>query len=255
MWEYGLGASVGALLELGEDLDWSNDHGLRGTVFPISESERLYIGAKHTIPVSPSQSGIMIRNKGETVIKTVVEEVREIPGRPDVVVIKARDGVLGIGGISTEAPRGVWTEVASAGYPEDAIDARPEVRLVSVRGLKGYITRPLPVGEAHGFPGDSYELSFAIPAGMSGSPLVNPKDIGLMGGVVGVCVGSHEARTTEWELEIDDVGASRRNYRVVEYGVASVLLSDDIDPFTGKPLIEVMGWGAGGAKEYKGPPM
>jgi len=255
MWEQGLGAATGALMGLPPDGDWQHDLGLRGTVFPISEDERLYLGAKHTIPELPQQSGILIWRGFEGIVRTVVEEVRDLPGRPDVVVIRAGEGVPGIGGISLDAPGNVWSEVVTAGYPEDAVDARPEERMLSVRGLRGYITRSVDPGRLIGYAGHSYELSFAVPSGMSGAPLVVQADNAMLGGVIGVCVGSTDARTTEWEVERDGDGVARRNYRVVEFGVASLLHSNDVEPFTGKRLLEVMGWGPGMAQRFKGGPI
>jgi hypothetical protein len=90
---------------------------------------------------------------------------------------------------------------------------------------------------------------------MSGAPLVVQADNAMLGGVIGVCVGSTDARTTEWEVERDGDGVARRNYRVVEFGVASLLHSNDVEPFTGKRLLEVMGWGPGMAQRFKGGPI
>lgn len=246
MWEYGLGASTGALVELPPGDNWDNDLGLRGTVFPISYSERLYIGAKHTVPEAPQRCGILIWHKQERIVRAVVEEIREIRARPDLVVMRATEGVPTLGGISVDGPGLIWTDVVTAGYPEDVLIYQPDQTLVSVRGLKGYITRQVDPGVIVGYKGAAYELSFPIPTGMSGSPLAKETTSGLTGGLIGVCLGSHQTSTTEWEEEEDADGRVTRRYRVVELGVASLLGVQDIEPFTGRQLIDVMGWGAGG---------
>jgi hypothetical protein len=43
-----LAESAGALINLGDE-GWENDSGPLGTVFPISEPERLFLGARHTL--------------------------------------------------------------------------------------------------------------------------------------------------------------------------------------------------------------
>jgi hypothetical protein len=105
---------------------------------------------------------------------------------------------------------------------------------VIARALKGYVTRRLFPGHVLTVTGDAYELSFAVPRGLSGAPLVA---FGPNAGLMGVCIGSHQAETSDWEEEIDTDGVKRRKVRVVEYGVASVLEGGDIIPFVDKPLV------------------
>jgi hypothetical protein len=56
--------TAAALIRLGPH-GWDDDEGPLGTVVPISESERLYMGARHTLVDSPM--GIMTWHRGEGV--------------------------------------------------------------------------------------------------------------------------------------------------------------------------------------------
>lgn len=59
------------------------------------------------------------------------------------------------------------------------------------------------------------ELSFPVPAGISGAPLVHVGDSGggllhvgnLVGGIVGVCLASHTSRVLLFEEETEGDGA------------------------------------------------
>lgn len=96
-----------------------------------------------------------------------------------------------------ELAQGAWgNEVSVVGYPEDLfIDTqgrdRPRARL-----LKGHIQRVEESGPEADGQGD-FELSFACPGGLSGSPVV------LQGGrqVVGVVIGNRDSAITEHSAE------------------------------------------------------
>ena len=66
----GFGESAGALLRLPPDGDWNNGKGLLGTVFPVSERERIFLGARHTLADPPDQMGIVIW-KGQQILRTL----------------------------------------------------------------------------------------------------------------------------------------------------------------------------------------
>ena len=69
------------------------------------------------------------------------------------------------------------------------------------------------------------ELSFAVPAGLSGAPLFLP-DAGEKHSLLGVCVSSHESETQEHIYEeIDEDGGifRERRLRVEQFGIAHSL--------------------------------
>lgn len=109
-------------------------------------------------------------------------------------------------------------EVAVVGYPEDLfIDAegqdRPRARL-----LKGHIQRVEDSQSEADRSGD-FELSFACPGGLSGSPVV------LQGGrvVVGVVIGNHESSITDYQSEDVTAGGQTSRLevrRIVSFGAA-----------------------------------
>lgn len=87
----------------------------------------------------------------------------------------------------------VWQDVATFGYPEDTVRDDPYGRMrISNRFFKGYIQRILhPQDHAdRGIP-LSYEVSFPIGTGQSGSPLFVYR--GSHDELVGVCIGTHRS--------------------------------------------------------------
>jgi len=118
-----------------------------------------------------------------------------------------------------EVGTGQWgNEVSVVGYPEDLFfDAdgrdRPRARL-----LKGHIQRVEQPGPEANREGD-FELSFACPGGLSGSPVV------LQGGrqVIGVVIGNRDSAVTEHVSEevVTDGKTSRTEIqRAVSFGSA-----------------------------------
>ena len=246
MWEKGLGHAVGALLVVPYEGGWDEANVLLGTVFPISEEEALFIGAKHTFPGPTVRTGILIW-RNDRMVRTLVEEVRDLPGHPDIVVIRAGDGAPSNCGVAA-GQVGIWTDVTTVGYPEDAIHRQnPEETLLTVRGLKGHVSRHLDPGQAPGVQGAALELSFPIPSGMSGAPLVSTGGSYLTGGLMAVCIGSLTQTTTPLEDELREDGTLVVRHRMVEYGIACPLNPSVLVPFVEKPLIKVVGFGEGGA--------
>lgn len=102
----------------------------------------------------------------------------------------------------------VWLDVATYGYPATTIVQKPMGFRINLRAQKGYIQRIIsPEDETLSLQGNqpnSFELSFLIGHGLSGSPLFvhrNPKDI-----IIGVCVGTHR---TEYKGCIEEYGVAQ----------------------------------------------
>lgn len=121
-----------------------------------------------------------------------------------------------------DADVATWRDVATFGYPETALNISPQAFWIYGRGFKGYVHRLVKFGElpAGGHP-NAFEVSFAMPPGLSGAPLFlhsEPRDV-----VVGVCVGANRAETVDFDCEeILESGEIRRErrLRVEEYGIA-----------------------------------
>lgn len=138
----------------------------------------------------------------------------------------------------------MWKDVAALGYPESALNIMPDDFRIHLRGHKGYIQRELRQGDIPlGEHPSSFETSFLISRGLSGSPLfihAEPRDI-----VIGVCVGSHRSEIVDYQhIEIVEGGKEMREtrLRVEEYGIAHdirPLLSWRLEMGEGKMLKEV----------------
>jgi hypothetical protein len=121
MWSR-IGSAAGAFVALPKGDDWENSGDLLGTVFPLSESERLFMGARHTLPEPPMKAGIMIWEGSERILRTLIVDEGEVENQPDLVVLRAEECVPSFGGLATVADElPVWLDVATAGYPEDAV--------------------------------------------------------------------------------------------------------------------------------------
>jgi hypothetical protein len=138
----------------------------------------------------------------------------------------------------------VCRDVAAYGYPITAQNVSADQFWMYGRGFKGYIHREV---KSHHFPDathpDSFETSFAMPHGLSGSPLiVHDQHCEI---VVGVCAGANRGETIDFMLEeVNDKGEifREKTVRVEEYGIAH-----DIRPlfgwkpsgFSGPTLLEL----------------
>jgi hypothetical protein len=242
-----IGSAVGALVALPGDEDWEGPGELLGTVFPLNESERLFMGARHTLPEPPKKAGIMIWAGNERIVRTVVVDQGEVEDQPDLVVLRTELGVPTFGGLATLADEPpVWLDVATAGYPEDAVRNFPEVTLLAVRGLKGYVTRPVIPRDVLLIKGPGMELSFPITSGLSGAPLF-VQGPAMASGLVGVCVVNHESSTMLWDEGREEGRTTRTGHRIVEYGLAARLLGNTTIGIVDRPLLELVGLGMMGA--------
>lgn len=125
----------------------------------------------------------------------------------------------------------IWQEVATCGFPEDAIYIDNEDKKATpLRAFKGIIQRVVQLGALAHLPrSEGYELSFTPSPGVSGAPLfIYSKEQCT---VIGVCVGSFRSEQIEDEMiEVDDNGKKYKEtrIRVVQFGFAETLapLSD-----------------------------
>ena len=94
-----------------------------------------------------------------------------------------------------------WQEVYTAGYAESAVSRDGENVRPDIRSLKGYVTRKVPSGEFLAKVGPhpaAFEVDFAIPTCMSGSPLLlkyGPNEEPPPGApfpLLGICTGTEK---------------------------------------------------------------
>jgi Trypsin-like peptidase domain len=212
---------VGLLL-----LDEGESETFLGSTFPISEADGLYLGAAHTIPADRrDELSIAIQNTSGRLIVTKVLAVEVLEGQPDVVVLQAEDGKPPHLPLAAE-PAFIWESVAAAGYPEgDIREVEPGIRIPGIRGLVGTVTRKVETGEDLGVTGPAYEVSFAIPAGMSGGPVLSMR-LGYPLGLIGVCLGNVSA-TSYVSSEVEEIHGEekviRQETQKIEYGIVANL--------------------------------
>lgn len=213
-----LSGYVGALVLTEEDE-------FLGSTFPINEEERLFLAAGHTVPTEASGSlSIMIQRESRLQM-TSVEQVEVLEGQPDVVVLRAADGVSpALRFAGGEAL--LLEDVNAAGFPEHSIrETEPGTKALNIRALKGSVTGMLEAGEVPRVRGPAYEVSFVIPAGMSGGPVFINGPFPRVG-LVGVCLANHETYSVLWHEERDaGTGETRilQGHRVIEYGIVAAL--------------------------------
>lgn len=114
-----------------------------------------------------------------------------------------------------------WRDVATLGYPDDAISGPPDALRLNLRAQKGYIQRLIrPDDLVHRPQLSGYELNFQLAAGMSGSPvfIYHPDGDRL----IGVAIGTFGSETILSEIvEVSDDGSSYKELHknVNQYGV------------------------------------
>jgi hypothetical protein len=124
-------------------------------------------------------------------VVTKVSDVEVLGGQPDVVVLQAEDGKPPYLPLAEE-PALIWESASAAGYPEGDLREAESGTIPGIRGLVGTVTRKVEAGDDLGVKGPSYEMSFAIPAGMSGGPVLSMR-LGYPLGLIGVCIGNVSA--------------------------------------------------------------
>jgi len=212
---------VGLLL-LGEDETFL------GSTFPISQPDKLYLGAGHTIPADrQDELRIAIHDPSGRLAITKVVAVEVLTGQPDVVVLRAEDGAppLFRPGLAAD-PAFIWDDAIAVGYPQsDLREVEPGTWVPGIRGLAGTVTRKVEAGDELRVVGPAYEVSFAIPAGMSGGPVLSMR-AGIPLGLIGVCLGNVSATSFLSGEEVEIRGEQRvirQEKQMIEYGIVANL--------------------------------
>lgn len=121
---------------------------------------------------------------------------------------------------------GCWSEVATLGYPETALNPLPAGFNAHVRGLRGYVQRPIDPDELPALRPHPrcFETSFAVTAGMSGAPLF--ATLGVERHLIGVCIGSYCGEVVDYRhttVAEDGAKYEERQTRVEQYGIAQAI--------------------------------
>ena len=162
---------------------------------------------------------------------------RRLLGQIEIVTQAAKPSDVAVGRIVGQKTQAMFRfnpskhyhppkDVQATGYPNSAVSNDLDQWRPDVRFLKGSIVRRVPAGnflmQSHAA---TFELSFAIPRGISGGPLYVVR--GRAFEVIGVCTGNHKSELTDFEhTEIDEVGQSKfreKKVRVEQYGLAEEL--------------------------------
>ena len=190
------------------------DEKFLGSAFPINREMRLYLAARHTIPNDDRGLSLMVRVAGRFQT-TPVEQMEVLPGQPDVVILRAADGIPPLVGLA-ESGAFLWEDVYAAGFADlDIRQLESGTQSLNLRGLKGSVTRAVEADDTLKIRGPAYEVSFAIPKGMSGGPVYLFEPFPRYG-LVGVCLGNIRSSTGLWYEEPDEG-------ETVTYGVVAVL--------------------------------
>ncbi len=138
----------------------------------------------------------------------------------------------------------VWADVATYGYPQEALSGPADGLMLNLRAHKGYIQRELRKGDVFAKPhAEGFELSFLLAGGMSGSPLFF--HAGDYDEVIGVCTGSIRSETieeTHREVRADGTIYEEISLSVSQFGIAEAigsLLDWQPDCFSGQTLATI----------------
>ena len=231
---------------------FGEDEAFLGSTFPVSEAHRLYLGAAHSIDSIPAEKQGELRImtfSGSGLKVTPVRAVEVLAAHPDVIALQAEDGMAPYAKLAADEAF-VWEQVRAVGYPEmDIRDLERGKRTADVRGLVGSVSRKVEPGQTLKVKASAYEVSFAIPNGMSGGP-VFLANVGVGSGLIGVCLGNWTASSTLFEETVETSEGqveTTKESRIIEYGFAANLnrYADEPIALVGKTLRQLMGSEAG----------
>lgn len=208
------------VVEDGERLEFGRLH---GSAFFIN-SRGAFISAKHVFENAHDDAlrtggkvALSMRKRGDNNYRYAghIQDISVANDPYDVVV-----GYIAEPSRSCFAPGDTrkvwaWTDVYTAGYAASAVSQDGDHVRPDTRSLKGYIVRKVPAGEFLAIVGphpSAFEVSFSIPVGISGSPLVmryGPNETPPPGApfpLLGICTGTVTV----------SIGAGTENYGVVQ---------------------------------------
>jgi Trypsin-like peptidase domain len=153
-------------------------------------------------------------------------------GQADLAIGRV-DGWLGLPLFHGLGEARGWDDIRSFGFP-DELARSSDLRKYRLepRFMRGYVMRQLrPSSDETGVTAASLELSFAVPQGMSGSPLLITTQRGVA--LAGIAVGSRDIQVVEYqhvEQRADGGEHFERTARIVEVGIGVRLAPLSAEP-------------------------
>lgn len=208
---------------------------LHGTAFFINSSGA-FISAGHVMNEAQKYStenglriGLCVKGNYGTSTDSMITHIEEFERAPkpfDIAIGQTQhfcETKLAI----RDEPVHEWQDVATYGYPINAVSGSSEGPKYNIRCKKGYVQRTtqpddIPLGSHP----NGFELSFLVDKGMSGGPLFISK--GKIDVVIGVCVASYRSQILEDRFEETDENGFkiiREIAKIDEYGFAHDLRS------------------------------
>ncbi|MCA1832116.1 MAG: trypsin-like peptidase domain-containing protein [Actinomycetota bacterium] len=203
-----------------------------GTAFSFSANHSLFMTAAHVFPSeipADHRCVIALRATNGSTRYIGVEATEVLSGQPDVLLIRTSEPVQPLAELCPVAPS-VWTRVRSIGIPDALVVALPKGGFsIAGRGVAGIIQRAIPANAEPYAQGPSFELSFTVPSGASGSPIYAYTEVPSESrGLVGIALGNAESSPAAWLVDsefIDGKWQEVKRKRVVEYGIAANLIA------------------------------
>lgn len=204
---------------------------LEGTAFFMNDGG-IFLTAKHVLEVAEGSGTIRGLNvKGEDRTSNFFAKLIDVEFAPEPFDVAI--GKVNYRSRSWFSPyRGEvtgWSEVATLGYPESALNIEPNKFNIHLRFLKGYVQRLIESDElpSHKPHPPCFELSFPIPNGLSGAPLFLARGMDRQE-LIGIFVKSFDSEVViDAITEIEENGAQfkEKRSRVEQYGIAHSLLA------------------------------
>jgi hypothetical protein len=208
--------------------------GFHGTAFFINR-DGLFLTAAHVLQraaddvvANGGYIAFPIRIPGDP-SKRIVARVVDWAAAPipnDVAIGRCDKATASCFFMGGETKVWMWQDVRTVGFPDSTRNVSDEgVWHLAPRGFKGHVTRRIRATDHFTRPHpDLFELSFAVPTGLSGGPVVVP--VGDLFDLVGVCVANSDSEVLEYkftEIQEGDKHYSEEVRRVESFGLADDL--------------------------------
>lgn len=184
----------------------------------------VFLTAGHVVQAlgSLDRGAIQVIDPGAGVAHAVEILAQEVL-HPDIGLLKAsipdpvRPWLRGVPWLN--ARLGLWDRVRSLGYPYGLLKDGDSTSSL-LRGFEGHVVSTLdehlPLGMDRP-PFHVYEVSFAVPRGLSGAPLLDARDLERFSGAVGIVIGNSKSNIlVHRQTDIETAPGSPAIQRTIE---------------------------------------